>query len=68
MRYGSLPLNSTKKFNYNTPYNPRNPYAATKAAADHLAMAYVNIYKLNATISLEALQEAIKKARKKRKV
>jgi len=49
--YGSLPLNSTKKFNENTPYNPRNPYAATKAAADHLVMAYVNTYKLNATIS-----------------
>jgi len=49
--YGSLPLNSTKKFNEHTPYNPRNPYAATKAAADHLVMAYVNTYKLNATIS-----------------
>jgi len=49
--YGSLPLNSTKKFNENTPYNPRNPYAATKAAADHLVMAYVNTYKLDATIS-----------------
>jgi len=49
--YGSLPLNSTKKFNENTPYNPRNPYAATKAAADHLVIAYVNTYKLNATIS-----------------
>jgi len=49
--YGSLPLNSTKRFNEHTPYNPRNPYAATKAAADHLVMAYVNTYKLNATIS-----------------
>ena len=49
--YGSLPLNSTKKFNENTPYNPRNPYAATKAAADHLVMAYVNTYKITATIS-----------------
>ena len=49
--YGSLPLNSTKRFNEHTPYNPRNPYAATKAAADHLVMAYVNTYKLDATIS-----------------
>ena len=49
--YGSLPLNSTKRFNEHTPYNPRNPYSATKAAADHLVMAYVNTYKLNATIS-----------------
>jgi dTDP-glucose 4,6-dehydratase len=49
--YGSLPLNSRKKFNEATPYNPRNPYAATKAAADHLVMAYVNTYKIKATIS-----------------
>jgi len=49
--YGSLPLNSAKRFNEHTPYNPRNPYAATKAAADHLVLAYVNTYKLNATIS-----------------
>jgi len=49
--YGSLPLSSTKRFNEHTPYNPRNPYAATKAAADHLIMAYVNTYKLDATIS-----------------
>jgi len=49
--YGSLPLKSTKRFNEHTPYNPRNPYAATKAAADHLVMAYVNTYKLDATIS-----------------
>jgi len=49
--YGSLSLNSTKRFNEHTPYNPRNPYAATKAAADHLVMAYVNTYKITATIS-----------------
>jgi dTDP-glucose 4,6-dehydratase len=49
--YGSLPLNSKKRFNERSPYNPRNPYAATKAAADHLVMAYVNTYKINATIS-----------------
>lgn len=49
--YGALPLNSKVKFNENSPYRPRNPYSATKAAADHLVMAYCNTYKLNATIS-----------------
>src|SRR3989339_1930073 len=34
--FGSLELNSPKKFDENTPYNPRSPYSATKAAADHL--------------------------------
>ncbi|OJT94533.1 MAG: dTDP-glucose 4,6-dehydratase [Candidatus Micrarchaeum sp. AZ1] len=49
--YGSLPLNSSNKFTENSPYNPRNPYAATKAAADHLVRAYFNTYKIKATIS-----------------
>jgi len=49
--YGSLPLNSKKRFDENSPYVPRNPYAATKAAADHLVRAYCNTYKINATIS-----------------
>lgn len=33
------------------PYNPRNPYAASKAAADHFVSAYRNTYKLDMTIS-----------------
>ncbi|RDI55262.1 dTDP-glucose 4,6-dehydratase [Nocardia mexicana] len=33
-----------------SPYAPRNPYSATKAAADHLVRAYVNTYDLDATI------------------
>ena len=49
--YGSLPLNSKLKFNENSKYNPRNPYSATKAAADHLVNAYFNTYKLPVTIS-----------------
>lgn len=49
--YGSLPLNSRLKFNENSKYNPRNPYSATKAAADHLVNAYFNTYKLPVTIS-----------------
>lgn len=38
-------------FNENTPYNPRNPYSATKAAADHLVSAYTNTFKLNTAIT-----------------
>lgn len=49
--YGSLPLGSEEKFSENSPYNPRNPYSATKAAADHLVLSYVNTYGVNATIS-----------------
>jgi dTDP-glucose 4,6-dehydratase len=31
-------------FDEMTPLNPKNPYAATKAAADHLIISYVNTY------------------------
>ena len=34
-----------------TPYNPGNPYSATKAASDHLINSYINTYKLNAIIT-----------------
>ena len=40
-----------QKFTSETPYNPRNPYSATKAASDMLVRAYVNTYELHATIS-----------------
>ena len=33
------------------PYDPKNPYAASKAAADHFVGAYRNTYKVDATIS-----------------
>ena len=35
--FGSL--DSIGKFNENTPYDPRSPYAATKASSDHLVRA-----------------------------
>jgi len=38
-------------FNEKTPYAPRNPYSASKAAADHLVNAYFNTYNLPTTIS-----------------
>ncbi len=49
--YGSLQLTSKKKFNEKSKYSPKNPYSATKAAADHLVNAYFNTYKLPVTIS-----------------
>lgn len=38
-------------FNEKTPYNPRSPYSASKAAADHLVRAYYNTYGVEVTIS-----------------
>lgn len=49
--FGSLPLSDESKFNENTCYNPKNPYSATKAAADHMVMAYYNTYSLPVTIT-----------------
>ncbi len=49
--YGSLPLDSDRKFTESSAYNPRNPYSATKAAADHLIRSYINTYGIHATIS-----------------
>ena len=49
--FGSLSLNSTEKFNEGTIYDPRSPYAASKAAADHLVRAYHTTYGLPTTIT-----------------
>jgi dTDP-glucose 4,6-dehydratase len=38
-------------FKENTPYNPRNPYSATKAASDHLVRAYVNTHNIEAIVT-----------------
>lgn len=38
-------------FNENTPYNPRSPYSASKAASDHLVRAYFHTYGLPVTIT-----------------
>ena len=40
-----------EKFTEQTPYDPRNPYSATKAASDFLVKSYVNTHGLKATIS-----------------
>jgi len=49
--YGSLDLTNQSKFNERTNYNPRSPYAASKAASDHLVRAYFVTYNLPITIS-----------------
>ena len=49
--FGSLANESDDSFNEHTCYDPKNPYSATKAAADHLVRAYANTYGLKATIS-----------------
>ncbi len=48
--FGSLsPIDP--KFSEQTPYDPRSPYSASKAAADHLVRAYFHTYNLPITIS-----------------
>ena len=49
--FGSLELNSSKKFNEKTAYDPHSPYSASKAASDHLVKAYADTYNLPITIS-----------------
>ncbi len=49
--FGDLPLNSKEKFNERTLYNPHSPYAASKAASDHLVRAYYRTYGLPITIT-----------------
>lgn len=40
-----------KPFDESTPYDPRSPYSASKAASDHLVRAYFHTYGLPVTIS-----------------
>lgn len=50
--YGSLSLEDrSKKFKWGDPYQPRNPYAASKASADHLSRAYHHTYGLDIMIT-----------------
>ena len=48
--FGSLEPGD-KPFNEETPYDPRSPYSASKAAADHLVRSYYHTYGLPVTIS-----------------
>ncbi|RPI34015.1 MAG: dTDP-glucose 4,6-dehydratase [Nitrospiraceae bacterium] len=47
--YGSL--GDTGYFYETTPYDPRSPYSASKAASDHIVRAYFHTYGLPVTIS-----------------
>lgn len=47
--YGSL--GEIGKFTELTPISPNSPYSASKASADHLVMAYVHTYGINAMIT-----------------
>jgi dTDP-glucose 4,6-dehydratase len=50
--FGSLhPDDIETYFVETTPYNPRSPYSASKAASDHLVMAWHNTYKFPAVIT-----------------
>lgn len=48
--YGHLEKGD-KKFTEDTPYNPRNPYSASKASSDHLVRSYHHTYEMPVTIS-----------------
>ena len=47
--FGSL--GKKGKFNENSPYSPRSPYSASKAASDHLVRAWFHTYDLPTVIS-----------------
>jgi dTDP-glucose 4,6-dehydratase len=49
--YGDLALDSAERFTEASPYRPRTPYNASKAAADHAARAYHETYGLAVTIT-----------------
>lgn len=49
--FGALPLDSQEKFNEKTPYNPHSPYAASKAASDHIVRAYFDTFAVPITIT-----------------
>lgn len=48
---GDLPLDSKEKFTKESPMKPNNPYAATKASAEHLVNSYIRTFGLNANIT-----------------
>ena len=48
--FGSLSIDA-EKFDENSPYKPRSPYSASKAASDHLVMAWFHTYNLPVIVS-----------------
>src|SRR5438045_9468350 len=49
--YGDLPLDADEVFTEESPYRPRTPYNASKAAADHYVRAYHETYGFPVTIT-----------------
>lgn len=49
--FGSLPSDPSIKFTEDTPYDPRSPYSASKAASDHLVRAWHETYGLPVVLS-----------------
>ena len=49
--YGDLPLDSAESFTEESPYRPRTPYNASKAAADHYVRAYRETFELQTSIT-----------------
>jgi dTDP-glucose 4,6-dehydratase len=49
--YGDLALDSDESFSEESPYRPRTPYNASKAAADHYVRAYHETYGVPVTIT-----------------
>lgn len=49
--FGELPLKDSERFSESTQIKPRSPYAASKAASDHLVMAYRHTYGLKAIVT-----------------
>jgi len=49
--FGALPLNTNAKFKETTKFDPRNQYSASKAAAEHVVLAYYHTHNLPVTIT-----------------
>jgi dTDP-glucose 4,6-dehydratase len=49
--YGELDLKEDRKFNEETNYNPSSPYSSSKAAGDHMTLAWSRTYGLPAMVT-----------------
>jgi len=49
--FGSLPEDDSVLFTEETPYDPRSPYSASKAASDHLVRAWFETYDIPVVIT-----------------
>lgn len=49
--FGALSLEDKSKFDEKSAFNPSSPYAASKAASDHLVSAFYHTYQLPVTIT-----------------